>query len=75
MLLGIDLSEEEKQSASEFGVKLDAIVQKIKLLSIEIQRSNANEWNQFIDAAINNNYWNLIKTFYYFKFVFSFSCL
>ncbi|CAD8104890.1 unnamed protein product [Paramecium sonneborni] len=49
-LLGIqqnDISDLETQ-------QIDRIMQKIKLLSIEIQRYNAIEWNSFIDAAINN---------------------
>jgi hypothetical protein len=45
MLLGIELDHAEKASVSQFGVKIDAIIQKIKLLSIDIQRHNANEWN------------------------------
>jgi len=31
------------------------MIQKIKELSIELQRFNASEWNSFIDAAINNS--------------------
>lgn len=53
MLLGIKLSEQESNALESF--KLDSIMQKIKLLSIELQRYNTIEWNSFIDAAINNN--------------------
>ncbi|CAD8137428.1 unnamed protein product [Paramecium pentaurelia] len=52
-LLGIPLNEKEQIALQNF--KLDNIMQKIRQMSIELQRYNAIEWNYFIDAAINNN--------------------
>ncbi|CAK58225.1 unnamed protein product (macronuclear) [Paramecium tetraurelia] len=48
-LLGIG----QNDICEQVNVQIDRIMQKIRLLSIEIQRYNAIEWNLFIDAAIN----------------------
>jgi hypothetical protein len=54
VLLGISLEGQESAVAEEFEDRLHNMVQKIKLLAIDLQRFNAKEWNQFIDAALNN---------------------
>jgi hypothetical protein len=45
MLLDIPLDEIERASVVHFEQKLELIVQKIRLLAIELQRFNATEWN------------------------------
>ncbi|CAD8173694.1 unnamed protein product [Paramecium octaurelia] len=51
LILGIP----QQQFSEDESNQIQKLMQKIKFLSMELQRYNAIEWNQFIDAAINNN--------------------
>ena len=48
-IIGISLNEKEKTFDKE---EVKDIVHKIKLLAIELERSNPVEWNMFLEAAL-----------------------
>ena len=50
-ILGINLTEEEKQNTLK-NPQFEKILHKIKQLAIELERSKPSEWNDFLDAAL-----------------------
>ena len=46
-MLQIDLTEKEKHDYALEKKKIDGIVHKIKILSIELERRDPLEWNTF----------------------------
>lgn len=54
LVLNIKLSEKEVMSYDFEKEKIDAVIHKIKILSIELERSDPVEWNTFLDVALEN---------------------
>jgi len=53
-VLHIDLTEKEKYGYAIEKDKIDGVIHKIKILSIELERRDPLEWNTFLDVALEN---------------------
>lgn len=53
-MLNIELSEKEKYAYDIEKDKIDSVIHKIKILSIELERRDPLEWNTFLDVALEN---------------------
>lgn len=51
-ILEIDLSERENKRIQKENINLDAVLQKIKWLAMQLSRVDPSEWNLFLDVLL-----------------------
>ena len=54
LVLNIELLEKDRYTYDIEKDKIDGVVHKIKILSIELERHDPQEWNTFLDVALEN---------------------
>ena len=52
MIVGIELSEKEKEKLNSRRCLVDKIMAKLKNLSMELHRYNPTEWNSFMEICL-----------------------